>query len=88
VLMPSQLSLHRLAVMSPQVAPDQIALARGILDSPSQKKSIGMSEWSAPLKAFHRIGPLFMTVEMIDKPSRLLFGRITGVWHCPEEPGV
>jgi hypothetical protein len=45
-------------------------------------KSMRMSEFRAPSKIFQRIVPLFVTVEMIDRPWRLLFTRTTGVWPC------
>jgi len=36
--------------------------------------------FSAPLKIFQRIVPLLVTVEITDRPWRLLFTRTTGVW--------
>jgi hypothetical protein len=39
-----------------------------------------MSELSAPSKIFQRICPLLVTVEMTDRPWRLLLTRTTGVW--------
>ena len=44
-----------------------------------------MSEVSAPSKAFHRIRPLLVAVEITDKPWRLLLTRITGAWPCGEQ---
>ncbi|CAH0443672.1 hypothetical protein ACEQUB_01040 [Ralstonia syzygii] len=40
-----------------------------------------MSALSAPSKIFQRISPLLVTVEITDRPWRLLGSRTTGV--CP-----
>lgn len=75
-----QLRLDRFGVMHAQVVQHKEDLLLGPANEPCMK-SIRMSAFSAPSKIFQRISPLLVTVEITDRPCRLLLTRTTGV--CP-----
>jgi hypothetical protein len=65
-----------------QVAQDQAVLAPSVANQALHMKWFRTSTLNAPSKIFQRIVPRLVTVEMIDKPIRLMLTRTMNARPC------